>query len=119
MFLPHVVLTGKTSVEEVFDKLKPLFIRNGVSILKTKETYLEKNRKDILVDSLAIEKGKKTTFLALISGRDDGVVVRLYPLVEVEKTDGVKRVLAELAKQLLLTFPEMQVGETNLQDYLK
>jgi hypothetical protein len=115
MALPHVVLNGKTSVEEIFDKLNPIFIRNGGSILKTKEAYLEKNKKDILVDSLAIENGKKTAFLALISGREDGVVVRLYPLVEVEKTDGVKRVLAELAKQLLQSFPEMHVGETNLQ----
>jgi hypothetical protein len=119
MFLPHVVLTGKTSIEEIFDKIQPLFIRNKDSILKTKETYLEKNKKDILVDSLAIEKNKKTAFLSLISGREDGVVVRLYPQVEVEKTEGVKRVLAELAKQLLQTFPEMQVGETNLQEYLQ
>lgn len=117
--LPHVVLNGKTSVEEIFSKLQPLFIRSQDVILKTKEAYLEKNKRDILVDSLAIEKGKKTPFLALISGREDGVVVRLYPTVEVEKTDGVKMVLAELAKQLMQTFPEMHIGETNLQDYLK
>jgi hypothetical protein len=119
MALPHVVLNGKTSVEELFGKLSPIFIRNEDNILKTKESYLERNKKDILVDALSIENGKKTAFLALISGRDDGVVVRLYPNVEVEKTDGVKMVLAELAKQLLQTFPEMQVGETNLQEYLK
>lgn len=117
--MPHVVLNGKTSVEEIFSKLQPLFIRSQDVILKTKEAYLEKNKRDILVDSLAIEKGKKTPFLALISGREDGVVVRLYPTVEVEKTDGVKMVLAELAKQLMQTFPEMHIGETNLQDYLK
>jgi len=117
--LPHVVLNGKTSIEEIFDKLSPVFVRNGECILKTKETYLEKNKKDMLIDSLAIEKGKKTVFLALISSREDGVVVRLYPQFEVEKTDGVKQILAELAKQLLQTFPEMRVGETNLQDYLK
>ncbi|MGD6810948.1 MAG: hypothetical protein ACQCN3_14715 [Candidatus Bathyarchaeia archaeon] len=117
--MPHVVLNGKISVEEIFEKLNPLFIRHEYIILRTKETYLEKNKKDILIDSLAIEKGKKTVFLALISGRDDGVVVRLYPQVEVEKTDSVKTVLAELAKQVMQTFPEMQVGETNLQDFLK
>jgi len=116
--LPHVVLNGRNSVEEIFDKLNPLFIRNDKCILKTKEAYLEKNKKDILIDSLAIEQGEKTAFLALISGRDDGVVVRLFPQVEVEKTDGVKKVLAELAKQVMQTFPDMHVGETNLQDYL-
>ncbi len=57
-------------------------------------------------------------FLALISERDDGVVVRLYPLMEIEKTDGVKKVLTELAKQVMQSFPDVHVGETNLQDYL-
>ena len=117
--MPHVVLNGKTSVEEIFDKLNPIFIKNADGVLRTKEAYLEKNKKDILIDSLAIEKSKKTVFLALISGREDGVVVRLYPQFEVEKTDGVKKILAELAKQLLQTFPDLRVGETNLQDYLK
>jgi hypothetical protein len=55
----------------------------------------------------------------MISGREDGFVVRLYPKIEVEKTEGVKRIIAELAKQLIVKFPELKVGETNLQDYLK
>ena len=117
--MPHAVLNGKASIEDVFRELKPLFIRNQNIILKTKEVYLERNRKDILIDSLAIENGKKTLFLAMISGRDDGVVVRLYPNIAVDKTDGVKKILAELAKQLLQTFRELELGETNLDDYLK
>ena len=107
--MPHVVLNGKITVEELFDKLNPIFIKNPDGVLRTKEAYLEKNKKDVLIDALAIEKGKKTVFLALISGRDDGVVVRLYPQFEVEKTDGVKKILAELAKQLLKTFPDLRL----------
>jgi hypothetical protein len=117
--LPHVVLNGEISVEDIFEKIKPIFIKNQNEILRTKEVYIERNKKEVLINSLVIEKNKKAEFLALISGRDDGVVVRIYPQVEVEKTDGVKKVLAELAKQLLQTFPDLHVGETNLQDYLK
>ena len=73
----------------------------------------------ILIDSLAIDADKKTVFLAMISGRNDGVVVRLYPKIDVEKTDGVKKILVELAKQLIATFPELKIGETNLDSYLK
>ena len=83
------------------------------------EVYIEREKNVILIDSLAIETEKKTAFLAMISGRSDGVVVRLYPKIEVEKTEGVKMILAELAKQLTATFPELKVGETNLDDYLK
>jgi hypothetical protein len=117
--VPHVVLLGKAAVEDIFKELKPIFIRNESTILRTTEVYLERSKNAILVDSLAIEANKKTMFLAMISGRNDGVVVRLYPKIEIEKTDGVKKILVELAKQLISTFPELRLGETNLQDYLK
>lgn len=117
--MPHVVLLGKAAVEDIFKELKPIFIRNESTILRTTEVYLERSKNAILVDSLAIEANKKTMFLAMISGRNDGVVVRLYPKIEIEKTDGVKKILVELAKQLISTFPELRLGETNLQDYLK
>ena len=117
--MPHVVLNGKVVVENIFKELKPLFIRNKNSILKTTDIYLEREKNVVLIDSLAIDAYKKTVFLAMISGRDDGVVVRLYPKVNVEKTEGVKMILAELAKQLTATFPELKVGETNLDNYLK
>jgi len=117
--VPHVVLNGKVSVENIFRELEPLLIRNENSILKTTDVYLERGKNAILIDSLAIDAGKRIVFLALISGRVDGVVVRLYPKIDVEKTEGVKKILVELAKQLIATFPELTVGETNLDNYLK
>lgn len=117
--MPHVVLNGKILIYDIFRELKPLFIRKEDCILKTSDMYLERGNTAILIDSLSIEEGKKTNFLAMISSREDGLVVRLYPKIEVEKTDGVKRILAELAKQLVSAFPELKIGETNLGDYLK
>jgi len=117
--MPHVVLNGKVNVEDIFVKMKPLFIRDVESVLKTASMYIERGKGSILVDSLVIEGGKKTSFLALIGGREDGVVVRIYPMFDVEKTDGVKRILAEIAKQLLEIFPELKLGATNLADWLK
>jgi hypothetical protein len=117
--LPHIVLNGKAGIENIFKELKPLMKRNENSILKTTDVYLEREKNAILIDSLAIDADKKIAFLAMISGRDDGVVVRLYPKIDVEKTEGVKKILVELAKQLIATFPELTVGETNLGNYLK
>ena len=116
--MPHVVLNGTARVENIFNRMTPLFIRKGPAILKTMEAYLEREKNVILIESLAIEPGSKTSFLAMISGRPDGVVVRLYPKMDVEKTDGVKQILAEIAKQLMLTFSDLNLGETNLTDYL-
>ena len=117
--MPHVVLNGKAAIENIFKELKPLMIRNQNSILKTTDVYLEREKNAILIDSLAIDADKKTVFLAMISGRSDGVVIRLYPKIDVEKTEGVKKILVELAKQLIAMFPELTVGETNLENYLK
>ena len=117
--MPHVVLNGKVSVENIFEELKPLMIINENSILKTTDIYLEREKNAILIDSLAIDADKKTVFLTMISGRNDGVVIRLYPKIDVEKTEGVKKIIVELAKQLIATFPELTVGETNLDNYLK
>lgn len=116
--LPHVVLNGKASIQNIFEKLEPLFVRDGTEILRTMELYLERNKNAILIDSLAIESDKKKSFLAMITGRENGVVVRLYPKQEIEKTDGVKRILAEIAKQLLRKFPDFKTAETNLGEYL-
>ncbi len=115
--MPHVVLNGKTSIGEIFDRLEPLFIRKEGTILKTVDFYVNREKNAILVDSLVVTSGGNTVFLALISGRGDGVVVRLFPKMDVEKTEYVKRTLVELAKQLLVKFPDLKVGDTNLGDY--
>ncbi|MDH5747383.1 MAG: hypothetical protein OEZ21_10625 [Candidatus Bathyarchaeota archaeon] len=114
--MPHVVLNGKVYIKDIFDKVDPLFVRNGVFILKTSNTYIDREEKSILIESLVIEEGNKTSFFTMISRREDGILVRIYPDSEVEKTDGVKRILAETAKQLLEKFPDLRVGKTNLSD---
>jgi len=117
--MPHVVLNGKVHIKDIFDKMKTLFIRNEGVILKTSNTYIDREKKSILIESLVIEDGNKINFFAMISSREDGIVVRIYPGSEVEKTDGVKRILAEIAKQLLDTFSELKVGKTNISGFLK
>ncbi len=117
--MPHVVLNGKVNIEDVFAKMNPLLIRNGEHILKTANMYIEREKKSILIDSLVIEASKKINFFAMVSGREDGIVIRIYPRFEVEKTNGVKRTLAEIAKQLLQLFPELKVGQTNLTEFLQ
>ena len=66
IYLPHVVLNGKTIIQNIFEKLEPLFVRDGTDILRTMELYLERSKNAILIDSLAIEANKKKSFLALM-----------------------------------------------------
>jgi len=116
--MPHVVLHGDVNLDDLFTQFKGVFNRTDHVILKTGACYISRDKTAILIESLAIEKDGKTSFLALISRRDDGIVVRIYPGSDVEKTPGVKQILADIAQQLLTLSPQLIVGETNLSDYL-
>lgn len=116
----HVVLTGKINSEVIFNQLENLFLKLPNGILNTTNKYLDFNKQAILVESLAIEQGKKTGFLTMLNKRDDGMVIRIYPgFDDFEKTDGVKKILTELAKQLLNKVQDITIGKTNLQEFLE
>lgn len=117
--MPHVVLNGDVAMKDLFDEMEPVFQKKENGILKTTASYFGKDKKSVLVESLAIESGKSTAFLALVGQRDDGIVVRLHPILDVEKTDGVKQLLAEIAKQLMGKFPQLSLGKTNLNEFLE
>ena len=118
--MPHVVLTGEVDAKLIFDHLEKIFKKTDEEILRTSNHYLDKDNKIILVESLAIEKNKKTSFLAMINNREDGEVVRIYPVYDVfEKTEGVKKILAELAKQIMEKIDGVKIGKTNLLEYLE
>jgi hypothetical protein len=116
--MPHVVLVGDIKIESLFDELEPLFIKEDNTILRTSKRYAESGKESILVESMAIENGKKNEFLMLIGARDDGIVIRIHPMKDVEKTAGVKRILAETAKNIMSRHPELTVGKTNLDEWL-
>ncbi len=116
--MPHVVLKGNIEIENAFQNIEPIFIKEDKSILKTLNIYIDRSKKSVLIESLVLEEGKKIQFLGMISKREDGLVVRIYPGFEIEKTDAVKKILAKIAKNLLEKFPKLSIGETNLSEFL-
>ncbi|MCK5253955.1 MAG: hypothetical protein KAQ96_13440 [Thermoplasmata archaeon] len=116
--MPHVVIHGKVDMEEVFRRFKPVFAKTERGIVKATDSYLDRGGRCMLVDSLAIEGGEQARFLMEISQREDGLLVGLWSGMEVESSEGVKIVVAETAKQLLESFPDLEVGENDLQSYL-
>ena len=118
--MPHVVLSGEVNAELIFDKLDNIFEKTSDGILRTNNHFLDVNKKIILVESLAIENNKKTSFLAMINDREDGVVVRIYPVYDdFEKTEGVKKILAKIAKQIMGKMNGVRIGKTNLMEFLE
>lgn len=116
--MPHIVLNGKIGLREIFDRLSPITIRNEKKILRTLKIYIDSEESSILIEALAIKEGNKSSFLALLGLREDGLVIRIYPESKIEKTDEIKEILAEIAKQLIEKFPNLRIGKTNLQEFL-
>ena len=116
--MPHVVLNGTAEMVDLFQQLSPIMISYEKTLLKTSDKYINFNKNSILVEALAIEDGNKISFLVLIGKREDGLVVRIYPEFAIEKSKGVKRILAGIAKQLLERFSELKIGKTNIQEFL-
>ena len=116
--IPHVVLKGNIQIEEIFRNLDPIFIKEDGLIIRVTNSFLSQDNETILVETLVIEEGNKNQFFIVINQREDGIVIRIFPGTDVEKTDGIKRSLAELAKQILSNYSTLKVGKTNLQDFL-
>jgi hypothetical protein len=117
--MPHVVLNGKVKVEDIFSKIKPLFIKFEQGMVKTTECFISQRYNSMIIKTLNIEKENKISFLILINDREDGIVIRLYPDLDVKKTIGVKKSLVEVAKQILKDFDKLTIGKTNLNEYFR
>ncbi len=65
-----------------------------------------------------VEQGRAQSFFVQLSQKDRQITVRLLPATDPEKTLGVKRVMALIAKQLREAAVGSRFGKTNLQEFL-
>lgn len=117
IIIPHVVLTGEVKIQNIFQQLQPLTLRNQQTLIRTQTTYLSSDGTAMLIESLAGTPPKFQHFLTVINRRKDGLVIRIHPHSTVEKTTEVKQLLAEVAKQILQSYPHLVIGKTNLQEF--
>jgi hypothetical protein len=115
--IPHVVLTGEVDIQDIFQQLQSLTVRTQQMLIRTQTTYLASDGTAILIESLAGTPPKLQHFLTVINRRNDGLVIRIHPYSTVDKTIEVKQLLAEVAKQILQSYPQLVIGKTNLQEF--
>jgi hypothetical protein len=115
--IPHVVLTGEVDIKDVFQHLQSLTLRNHQTLIRTQTAYLASDDTAMIIESLAGTPPTLQHFLILINRRNDGLVIRIHPHSTVDKTTEVKQLLAEVAKQILQSYPRLTIGKTNLQEF--
>jgi hypothetical protein len=116
--MPHILLEGPTNLQRFFAEYQPHASKVASEILKLQNIFLSQAHDCLLIEALAVEGGPPNRFMIQVTGDDRGATVRIYPGTDPEKTPGVKRLLALVARQLKEQDPRICYGNTNLKEFL-
>ncbi len=117
--MPHIVLDGAVNLEKFFGAFQPAHEREEREILKTQDIFISQDKKTVLVEAIAIEDGPPQRFFVQVVLKDNRTTIRIYQGTDPEKTQGVKKLVALVAKLLRDQHPEIAYGPTNLSDFLR
>jgi len=117
--MPHVVIEEALDLGRACQGLTLAPVRDGSEILKVVDVYLNRSGRTALVDCVVVEEGRSQAFFVQLSQKDRQITVRLLPATDPEKTAGVKRIMALIARQLHESTGGSRYGKTNLQEYLR
>lgn len=116
--MPHIVLEQAQSTLQAFAAVEAVTLKTDTGILKLGDKYINAAETSALIEALVVEAGKNQNFFIQLSQKKASITVRLLPLTDPEKSPGVKRLMAMVAKQIKESNPSISYGKTNLQDYL-
>lgn len=98
--MPHLVLRGSVDFNTVTRELNMDVVRWGRAVIKTIDRWRRADAEAMLVDGVVVELARPLHPVALMATRDGDTVIRLWPVVEVERTPAVQRWLAVLAGEV-------------------
>ena len=98
--MPHLVLRGSLDLEAAAAGLEPQVVRWGRAVIKSGDRWLRVEPGALLVEGVVVVLARPLHPVALIAARDGDTVIRLWPLVEVERTAAVQRFLGLAAGRL-------------------
>jgi hypothetical protein len=117
--MPHIILEGSVDLEQYYASFKPTHERSQQEILKTQDIFINKDRRAVLIEAIAIEDGTPQRFFIQAGVKDNRTSIRLYPGTDPIKTTGVKKLLAIIAKQIKDQHQDIEYGATNLGEFLR
>ncbi|PHY09398.1 MAG: hypothetical protein CK527_01975 [Nitrosarchaeum sp.] len=113
--MPHVVFSRKIDLLDLSKNFTGLFQKNPV-LIKISAIFVQNNGFSALLPTIIIDNIHRE-FLIEISTTKLKTTIRLYPVTDPDKTDGVKLSFALLAKYLLVVYPDLKITKSNIFDY--
>jgi len=116
--MPHVELEGPCNLRDLRGPLASLLLAEPPQVLKIQGAYLDAAEERLILEAVVVEEFLRQSFFLLVR-RDTGrLMVRCHPASAPQKTEGVKRLIAQVARRCRELCPELDIGHTNLQRYL-
>ncbi|HEX4403455.1 MAG TPA: hypothetical protein VH560_01415 [Polyangia bacterium] len=116
--MPHVVIEEAVDVATASRSVVLTAARTDGEILKVVDVFVNRAGLTALVDCVVVEDGRSQAFFVQLAQKGRQITVRLLPATDPEKTPGVKRVMALIAKQVQAASAGSHFGKTNLQEFL-
>jgi hypothetical protein len=121
--VPHIVLSGSISLSHVFEHMcKSLFKDQKSNIIVRIEKYFINQPGDMILAKADAVDQKPQSFYILVTNKnkEDKTTIRLDPMTDPEKTDGVKIALALMAKRIqeIEKAHNLYVSKTNIQEFI-
>ncbi len=115
--MPHVVRSGRADLAAAWRELPRGPWRWGNAVARLEGCYLGTDALSLLVAGVVVEYGRPLHPIVLVSLGREGTAFHLWSPVPVERTDGVKRLLAQVAREMG-AFGAGDVVTTNIPDLL-
>jgi hypothetical protein len=116
--MPHIVLENINAVNDAYEAITPFSNKIDGGMLKVMDKYINSTGQIVLIEALAVEGLKNQNFFIQLTQKKSSQTVRLLPQTDPEKTNGVKTIMAMIAKQIKDIDANISYGKTNLQDFL-
>jgi hypothetical protein len=111
--MPHVIRKGRVDLEAAWKGLAGGPWHWGRAVARIEGCYLSREERALLVAAVVVELGRPLHPVVLVSHRAEETAVHLWPAVQVERTEAVKRLVVQVAEELV-AFGAGAVVATNL-----
>ena len=116
--MPHVILEGSITPEDIWVAFQPIEFSEKGNRYKAEEAYLSRDKEDLLIRSISVERGFMKHFFVRVTKKGWGVSMGIEKLAAPDASDGVKRLVGLYAWMILQNAPDVVVGSTNIPDLL-
>ncbi len=116
--MPHVQIVGPCRTPDLIASLQGYTRKDPPLVFKVLDAFLSPDGRRLLLEVLVVEGYLCQSFFLLVKQEEGAVLLRCHPSSAVQKTDGVKLLIAALARRCLALCPGSRVGNTNLESYL-